>query len=1131
MSSDFFPSTATSFTAGSVLRDNRPSRGTAGQFLAETITSGSLLSFASAYFTVHAYDKLREPLHSAKSLRFLFGEPSFVSQIDKDKAPSKNFKLTHGTLTLEDSLKQRQLARDCAAWIREKVEIRSIIRTGFMHGKMYHIDQGGSSHALVGSSNFTVPGLGLKKSGSNIELNIVVDSKRDTADVLAWFDELWNDRTLVEDVKKTVLQHLERLYGNQPPQFIYYLTLFHVFRSFLEADRDSRLQLDKTSLYDSLIWKKLFTFQKDGVRGAIRRLLDYNGCILADSVGLGKTFEALAVIKYFLLRNERILVICPKKLWQNWHVWKSPSRLNSLTEDKFHYDLVAHTDLSRLWGKNDDGIDLKTINWGNYDLVVIDESHNFRNNAVGTADQDGKKRITRYERLMSEVVKQGIRSKVLLLSATPVNNQIADLRNQISFIAGGDVGRPTDEANAGADAVFAKTLGIPSIRETCRKAQAEFTLWTKLPPAARSTKDLLLRLGGDLFKLLDALSIARSRKQIERHYKAEMAHLGGFPKRLPPLSEYPVIDTLGKFPSFHQLDADISQLRLSLYHPSANLREDLPPETQAHYERKIGNFDQKGRERILISMMKVNFLKRLESSIDSFRLTLERTVAKIDKLHQRMVDFEAHRDANPEVDFDLIDPGEVDDGETDPEEFRIGGRHRIHLAHINIPKWRKSLSHDRAELQSLLDRAKPVNTTRDAKLQRLKAILEQRFTHPDINRDGEPIRKVIIFTAFADTARYLHENLAKWAMETHQVHSALISGGGENRTSLGHTEFDEILTNFAPRAKGRDKLPELPQDAEIDLLIATDCISEGQNLQDANLLVNFDIHWNPVRIIQRFGRIDRIGSRHDHVSLINFWPTADLDEYLGVKHRVEARMALVDLTASGEDNLLNTEQIEDLITNDLLYRNKQLKRLQNEVLDMEDLNEDGITLADFSLDDFRLDLLQFLEANREALENAPPGLYATVPPDPQIVKCQPGVLFCLRQRGQEQGRAADQSQINPLRPHFLLYVLDSGDVRFSFAQSKSVLQLFRDLAAGSEKADEALCDLFDHRTDHGNDMSHYSDLTRKALASIRRTFERRAAASLLSSRAGLLPTAAEIPAEEDDEFELLTWLVILNPKS
>ena len=1119
------------------LRDNH-SRGTAGSFLQEAIQPGSELSFVSAYFTIHAYAALKVSLERADHLRFLFGEPGSVTSLEKDGKEARHFVLGNKgqELTLGNQLTQKQIARECAAWIRNKVEIRSVTRSGFLHGKLYHIRKDGLDQAILGSSNFTVPGLGLKSSGNNVELNLIVDSKRDVTDLRKWFDEIWDNKAITSDVRDKVLAELDRLHSENSPEFIYYLTLFHLFHKFLEDNADADLQLERTNLFDSVIWNKLFSFQKDGVRGAIRRLRDYHGCILADSVGLGKTFEALAVIKYYQERGASILVLCPKKLWNNWNCWLSLGELNPLAKDKFNYHILAHTDLSRQSGSVGP-INLEDLP-ANYDLIVIDESHNFRNNAVGTETQDGKKRRTRYERLMEDIIQAGIRSRVLLLSATPVNNQLSDLRNQISFIAGGDVARRDVEENAKADRAFEKNLGIPSIFETSRKAQAEFTIWTGLPPEQRSVKDLLVRLGGDLFTLLDALSIARSRKQIERHYKDEMVKLGGFPKREKPHSEYPEIDTLNKFPSFVEIDVIISGpvelrgtknqggLRLSLYHPSIFLRSDLPDETKAAYERKIGNFNQEGRERILIAMMKVNFLKRLESSIDSFRITIDRTLQKIDKLEKRMADFEAHRESHDEIDFDMIEPDEsdIDDGEFDTETFKIGGRHRIHLGHIDIPRWRQALSQDRAQLQLLYDRSKPVDAARDAKLQSLKSLLVARFEKPESNKKDEPIRKVIIFTAYADTARYLHDQIAPWAASEFQLHSALVAGT-ETRASVGKNQFEHILANFSPRSKSR----ALTADQEIDILIATDCISEGQNLQDANYLINYDIHWNPVRIIQRFGRIDRIGSLHHKVHLVNFWPTRDLNIYLKLKERVESRMALVDLTASAEDNLLNTEQVDDLIASNLNYRNKQLKKLQEEVLDLEDMNEEGITLADFSLDDFRQDLLTYLQANEQLLKESPSGLYAVVPTREDLPKCQPGVIFCLRQNNLD-AHVEDRMKINPLRPHFLLYVLDSGDIRLSFAQPKATLQFFRELASGQSSAHAKLCDQFNAATSDGNDMSHYASLIQSALRSIQATFEKRATAGLLSGRDGLLPKASETPSSSED-MELVTWLVIRDPIS
>ena len=1106
------------------LKDNHR-RGKVGDFLDDKICTGAELSFVSAYFTLHTYHALRDALERAGSLRFLFGEPRFVGAMDRDEKEAREFRLTEKGLSLGNQLAQKKLAQECADWIERKVEIRSVTRTGFLHGKMYHVQHGKGAHAVLGSSNFTVPGLGLLPTGNNIELNLVVTDDRDRDDLLVWFNELWTDKLLVEDVKPKVLAELARLYGNKSPQFIYYLTLFHLFRDFLDGTRDLDESLRQTALPDTGIWRALFSFQKDGAKAAINKILGWNGCILADSVGLGKTYTALAVIKYFELRNERVLVLCPKKLTRNWSVYRSNSTLNPFEKDRFRFDVLNHTDLSRDGGVSN-GITLSDVNWGNYDLVVIDESHNFRNNALAAQRPGDKKpRRTRYQRLMEDIISSGVKTKVLLLSATPVNNQLSDLRNQISFIAGGDVARDDK-----ADAAFTNTLGIATVRETTRMAQTHFTNWAKRPPAERKTRDLLAALGGDFFKLLDGLSIARSRRQIAEYYKTEMARLGGFPHRPPPLALHPPIDLHQGFLSFEQLDAEISRLELALYHPTSKLRDDLPQAVRDQYLDKIhGSFTQEGREGILIKMMRVNFLKRLESSVDSFRLTLGRTIAKINDLEKRITDFEEHRDTNPDVDYDSLTPAEFEDPDFEGEDFTIGGKRRIHLGHLKLPEWLKAVRHDRAQLQFLLEKTEIVKPARDGKLAELRGIIERKAAKPSVNLDGEQNRKVLVFTAFADTAKYLHRELLPWARGL-GLHVALVVGDGSNAATLGTTDYDDILTNFSPRAKRRaEQITRFPNQAEeIDLLIATDCISEGQNLQDCDLLINYDIHWNPVRIIQRFGRIDRIGSRNAAVQLVNFWPVADLDRYLNVKHRVEARMALVDLSATQTDNLLDPGQIEDLIKEDLLFRDRQLKRLKDEVIDLEDL-DDNVSLTSFSLDEFRLDLLAYIESRKDELEQAPPGLYAVVPPESKSAACQPGTLFCLRRNVKNGSAPADSQNLNPLAPHYLVYVHDDGTVRFSFAQPKECLLLLRDLCAQRESAVEKLCDLFDAKTKDGADMSHYDGLVQKALASIARTFQRRATAALLSGRGGVLPTAAETPQADSDDFELITWVVILAP--
>lgn len=1107
------------------IRDNH-SRGKAGDFLKPLLKEGTSLSVVSAYFTIHAYHALKAELDSIQRLRFLFGEPTFVSSVNKDSKESREFKLTENGLKLGNQLKQKKEARECAEWIKEKVEIRSIKQTGLLHGKLYHVKNGEVNQAMLGSSNFTVPGLGLRAEGSNVELNLVVNDDRDRDDLLAWFEEWWNEDKLTEDVKDVVLRELERLYANQAPEFIYYLTLYHIFKEFIDGERDADADLKNVQLPDAEIWRKLYSFQKDGAKTAINKIKELNGCILADSVGLGKTFTALAVIKYFELKNERVLVLCPKKLSRNWTIYRSPSTLNPFSNDKLRYDVLHHTDLSREKG-DVNGIDLGTLNWGAYDLVVIDESHNFRNNAKAKQTPGEPIKKTRYERLIKDIIESGSKTKILLLSATPVNNELSDLRNQVSFIAGGDVAR-----DATPDSAFAQSLKIQSVKETTRQAQGHFTTWAKQPPEKRTNRDLLNAIGGDFFRLLDGLSIARSRKQIVRYYKAEMEKLGGFPHRPKPISLHPPIDLRSGSFSFEELDAQISDLTLALYHPTFHLRKDLPAPVRATYvDERMNGFTQEGREKILISMMKVNFLKRLESSVHSFRLTITRTIAKIDSLNEKFENFEKFQEQNAEVDYDLLNPDISDDPDFEDSDFMIGGKRKFHLGHIDIPKWRKAITRDRAQLEFLLSRAKVVVPARDGKLAELRTKIFAKLDKPTVNKDGKLNRKVLIFTAFADTASYLYEQLNE-DIQQRGAHVALVQGSQENRCTMNFsTDFDDILTNFSPFSKSRAEQARFPQDEEIEVLIATDCISEGQNLQDCDLLINYDIHWNPVRIIQRFGRIDRIGSRNESVHLINFWPVADLDKYLNVKHRVEARMALVDLSATQEDNLLETEQVEELISKDLLFRNKQLKRMQNEILDLEDF-DDNITLSDFSLDEFRIDLLQFLESRRAELEEANPGLYAVVPPKAETPMAQPGVLFCLRHRKgsretvePEKGSAA---QINPLGRYYLIYVLDDGTVRLSFAQPKQALNLFRDLAAGESSAHEALCDLFDARTDHGGDMSHYDGLIKKALSSITHTFTKRAMGSLFAGRDGKLPSEKETPTELENEYELLTWLVIMN---
>ncbi|MCF6176132.1 MAG: SNF2-related protein [Victivallaceae bacterium] len=1107
----------------SAIKDNR-TRGSVGNFLREQIATGSKLSIVSAYFTIYAYKNLQEQLDNIENLDFLFGEPTFLKTIDPDGKNYKEFKIEDDKLIipLASRLEQKAVAKECSTWITQKVNIKSMVKPNFLHGKMYHVqNKNGIQKAILGSSNFTVNGLGLGGS-PNIELNMEITDDRDRTDLKNWFDEIWNDDTgLVEDVKDEVLKYLEQLYSENEPEFIYFKTLYHLFDRFLSEQNQSGLLNEEIGFFETKIWKILYSFQKDAVKGIVNKIQRHNGCIIADSVGLGKTFEALAVIKYFELLNYRVLVLCPKKLSDNWTVYQAQnnSLLNPLLEDRLGYTVLSHTDLSRESGKTMGSIELSTLNWGNFDLVVIDESHNFRNNSKGKKDEEGNIiRKSRYAKLMDDIINSGRKTKVLLLSATPVNNNLKDLRNQLYFISGG-------KENA-----FSEQTGVKNLAQTIKNAQTVFTHWADPKKnSKRNVKDLMERLDSSFFKLLDELTIARSRKHIEVYYKEEMKRIGAFPKRLPVISQAPEIDIKDEFPSYDKINKEIMTYKLSLFNPAAYVKKGY----KEHYaklagEAKVVAFTQENREHFLIGMMKINFLKRLESSIKSFEISMERTIEKINTLTTRIKKFNKEQPEKAE-----IEPPEAEDHEDDElnEANSIGKKLKYNLNHLDLKLWLKDLKSDKDALVLLKNSAKSVTPDRDKKLYELKNIIRNKIENP-LN-DGN--KKVVIFTAFSDTAEYLHDNLKDFIHHELNLHIALVTGTKTNKTTLGKSDFNHILTNFSPLAKNRNKIKEMPQDEEIDILIATDCISEGQNLQDCDYLVNYDIHWNPVRIIQRFGRIDRLGSKNSKIQLMNFWPTDDLNNYINLKDRVEARMALVDITATGEENLLETDQLKDLIEEDLKFRNRQLKKLQKEVLDLEEL-EENISLSEFTLDDFRIELTNYIEKNRERLQKSPLGLYAVVPsPSGEYSAMlknndisnaakeimRPGVIYCLKQKVAIEGAET----VNPLSPYFLVYIRNDNTVRFNYTHPKQILEIFRLLSVGKEIPYNNLCDIFNDETANGSDMSSYNNLLKTAVAEINRIFKKRASIRLTNNRHAQLIAGAK-PDDGGESFELITWLII-----
>lgn len=1088
--------------SSSGIRDNRK-YGSVGDYLKEHIQPNSNLSFVSAYFTIYAFHHLKEHLKDINKLRFLFGEPRFLKQIDPDKTDKKSFNIEDDGLSLKNRLQQNRVARECAEWIKEKVDIRSIIYPNFLHGKLYHIENNKVENAILGSSNFTVNGLGLGNS-RNVELNLIVDSNRDREDLKTWFETIWDDKDLVEDVKDEVLRYLNEIYADYSPEFIYQKTLYHLFEGVLQEKSEAERQQTQMLLSQTQIWNTLYGFQKVAVQSAISKIQKHNGCIIADSVGLGKTYEALAVIKFFECRNQNVLVLCPKKLRENWTIYNSSAgnMLNPFPSDRFNFAVLSHTDLSRDSGMSGN-INLANFHWDNYDLVVIDESHNFRNNTKGKRDVEGNIiRRSRYERLMEDIINKGVKTKVLLLSATPVNNDLKDLRNQIYLMTGDD------------DDAFRETIGVASLQDTLAQTQKQFNEWAKDSTNGRDRRSLLSKLNPAFFKLLDELTIARSRKHVQQYYKESMETIGTFPKRFPPKSIYSEIDTKGRFMNYDRLNDEISNYRLSVFNPSRYVK----PEYRNEYlTTRVANFSQEDREHHLIGMMRVNFLKRLESSITSFAITLERTIAKIEDLESRIQLFKDNQQMAL-FDLETVEVFNNDDDDELNEAFQIGTKLKYDLRHLDIDRWLKELKDDKQQLDLILSQAKQIDVERDAKLQNLKNLISEKVNNPNTTRNGKQNKKAIVFTAFADTAEYLYKSLHEWAKKDLGIHIALVTGGtSTNKSTFGKTYFNEILTNFSPVSKNRARVPSMPQDEEIDLLIATDCISEGQNLQDCDLVINFDIHWNPVRLIQRFGRIDRLNSINDAVQLVNFWATDDLNRYLNLRNRVEARMALVDVSTTSSDNILLPNEIERLATDELNYRDRQLLRLKDEILDLEDFNE-SIALNDFSLDDFRAELSELLDADRKTLRSAPFGIYAVTPSKDDNPS---GVIFCL----QQQEAIGQSEKINPLQPFYLVYVRNDGVLFYSFVQAKQMLETFRALCRGNEKPLEELCRQFNQETDNGENMSFYDGLLKTALTEIKQNFQQRNSGNLFAGRSGTLVNFQD-DLFESSNFRLITWLVI-----
>jgi superfamily II DNA or RNA helicase len=984
-------------------------------------------------------------------------------------------------------LQLRWLAKRCAAWLERMVEVRRAGAAVPQGAVVVRDRETQPRQVLLGSFSFSTDGLGITP-GNPLNLIQASENPEESRHLCGWFDAQWASLEESPDAQLRLIESLQSLAVHRAPYSVYTLILHHLFRDRGEDLDEERIVKSATGIRNTVVWKKLFKFQRDGVVGSIDKLNQFGGCIIADSVGLGKTFEALAIIKYHELRNDRVLVLCPKRLRDNWTLYRANDRRNILASDRFNYDVLNHTDLSRDGGRSGD-IDLSHVNWGNYDLVVIDESHNFRNKR--TPKQGGE---TRYDRLMRKIIQEGVKTRVLMLSATPVNNRLADLRNQIAFATEGD------------DSALAE-YGISSIAGVTRLAQKQFNRWLVLPDGEKTPSRLVEMLGFDYFTLLDLLTIARSRKHVEKYYGT--AETGRFPERLRPINIKSNVDLAGEFSSIHEINLEIRRLNLAAYAP---LRYVLPHK-QAAYDAKYSTeirggesfFRQVDREESLVHLLRVNVLKRMESAVPSFALTVKR---QLDDVEATLARVESHQEDIEEIDIDDVD---IEDPAF--ESLLVGRKVKVLLKDVDLIRWKQDLTEDRNRLAALYEAARQISAARDAKLSDLRSIIEAKCRRP-INAGN---RKVIVFTAFADTAEYLYTQLATWAKETLGIETALVTGSGRNRTTLPRLRKDlaSILTAFSPRSKERPS--DLSGEGDLDLLIATDCISEGQNLQDCDWLINYDIHWNPVRIIQRFGRIDRIGSPNENIQLVNFWPNMELEEYINLEQRVSGRMVLLDISATGEENLIEQQSGNQM--NDLEYRRKQLLKLQDTVIDLEDLST-GVSIADLTLTDFRIDLAQFKKSMPGMLEGLPLGACAVT--TAAEAETLPGVIFCLRAEGEAASKAVDPTY--PLAPHYLVHVGEDGAVLLPFTQAKQILDLLKRLCQGRDMPDGEACERFDKATRDGENMSAFQKLLSQAVASIVGKKEERAVASLFSP-GGTHAGKGEFLGMND--FEVIAFLVVL----
>lgn len=1085
-----------------------------GDDLKNEIKQGSRLRIAASCFSIYAYDALKNELSAIDELKFLFTTPTLIAEQIKDKVKKQQREFyipklsesglcgTEFEIRLKNRMTQKAIARECAEWLKAKVKIKTL-KEPVSTQPMINIDSDGNYMHYTPVNGFTTADLGFERSNANLTGIIKSDNAEQSKFFIKEFDRLWGDTEKLEDITGAVIDYISSCYKENSPEFIYFIILYNIFKDFLRDLDEDCMPNEATGFKNSLIWNKLYNFQKDGAVGVINKLERYNGCILADSVGLGKTFTALAVMQYYSLRNKSILVLCPKRLEQNWTQYQGNSTTNIFYKDRIRFDVLFHTDLGRTSGKSGN-IDLSTVNWGNYDLVVIDESHNFRNNRAVYKNKD-----TRYDFLMKRIMQDGVKTKVLMLSATPVNNRYNDLKNQLLLAYGGDY----DEMNATMD------VGR-DIQSIFRNAQKVFNAWSKLPTSERHAKDLLDKLDIDFSIILDSVTIARSRKHIQKFYNIN--DIGKFPSRLPVMSIYPTLTDKHGIMTYKEIYNKLLSMSMDVYAPLSWLQPSKTEKYEAKYRIDLSSEDrnanslgqgltrQRNRETGLKKLMTTSLLKRLESSVHAFRITLEKIIKLNEETNaaiQRFLDGDKTASIQRKITSFTVE--DADEDELYSMVELPGDIINIDLADLDVITWQRNILRDIEILTEIYSAMKLVTPEEDNKLKKLKTLIDEKIANP-INDDN---KKILIFSAFEDTTNYLYETIAPYISSKYGLFTAKFAGGNSNKATVkGRTDTDRLLTLFSPLSKQRAiTLKDEPNTPEIDVLIATDCISEGQNLQDCDICINYDIHWNPVRIVQRFGRIDRIGSINDKIQLVNFWPDISLDEYINLNKRVSARMTIVNATATADDNIISDEDEE------MDYRKEQLKKLQEGALqDLEDV-DGNISITDLGLNDFVMDLHNYIKTCGEP-KGVITGLHSVVAAD-QSKGIESGIIFVLRNRND----GVNINKQNRLHPYYLVYLKENGEVVCNHLDVKSTLDVLRASSKGQTEPLAELCRKFNRETKDGAKMDKYNALLDDAVASIIEVKEENDLNSLFKTGSKVL---FQQRIDGLDDFELISFVVI-----